>query len=69
MTPDELKAIRSRLGYTQQMMADRLGVSLRQYAYWEAGKHLTYARPTFVLMRVMDYLGPKATNRLWRKIK
>lgn len=67
MTGEELKAIRSRLGFTQQMMADHLGVSWREYAYWEAGKHLDRDRPAFRLIRIMDHLGPKKTNRLWRQ--
>lgn len=68
MTGEELKAIRSRLGFSQQMMADRIGMSLRQYAYWEAGKWLQRDRAAFTLIRIMDHLGPKKTNRLWRQI-
>lgn len=38
MTPTAIREWRSRLGLTQQQAADALGVSLRMYAYYEAGK-------------------------------
>lgn len=36
----ELKAARKRLGYTQQQMADRLGIGLRYYKKIESGETL-----------------------------
>ena len=39
MTPDRIRAIRLRLGWTQREMAEALGVSLRSVYRWEAGEH------------------------------
>lgn len=36
----ELKTARKRLGYTQQQMADRLGIGLRYYKKIESGETL-----------------------------
>ena len=38
MTPAELKSLRSRLGYTQQELAEAVGVSRRAIIYWELGE-------------------------------
>jgi DNA-binding XRE family transcriptional regulator len=38
MTPDELRALTRELGWTQKTAAERLGVRLRTYGYYEAGK-------------------------------
>lgn len=38
MTPEQIKAERSRLGFTGAQMAQRIGVTPRAYAYYEAGK-------------------------------
>jgi transcriptional regulator with XRE-family HTH domain len=35
---ERLRALRQRLGLTQQNMADRLGVHLRSYQQWEYGR-------------------------------
>lgn len=37
MTPRELRQIRQALGWSQETVASRLGVSLRAYRYYEAG--------------------------------
>ena len=37
MTPEELKQWRAELGWSQQTAADRLGVTLRTYKYYEFG--------------------------------
>lgn len=36
----ELKAVRKRLGYTQQQMADKVGIGLRYYQSIEAGDRI-----------------------------
>ena len=38
MNKEQIKAERSRLGLTMVQMADRVGVSVRAYAYYEAGQ-------------------------------
>lgn len=38
MTGDELRAIRARLGWTQQQMAERIGVALNTVSRWELGR-------------------------------
>ena len=35
MTPQELREIRDKLGYSQTVMAGHMGVSLRGYQAWE----------------------------------
>jgi putative zinc finger/helix-turn-helix YgiT family protein len=42
LTPDELKAIRSRLGLTQRGLGDLLQVGEKSYTRWETGR----ARPS-----------------------
>lgn len=37
MTPADIRAWRSAMGYTQQQAAQALGVSLRTVKAWEAG--------------------------------
>jgi transcriptional regulator with XRE-family HTH domain len=37
MKPDELKRIRTRLGFTQDQLADEIGVHRVTVAKWEAG--------------------------------
>jgi len=37
MTPDELKAIRARLGLTQAQLAEQLGVERNTVNRWEMG--------------------------------
>lgn len=55
MTPQELRAIRGKLGCTQTEMAQRMGVSLRSYQAWEDEKSGRNARairgPAAVLAR------------------
>ena len=38
MTPEQIKEERSRLGFTGAQMAERIGVTPRAYAYYEAGQ-------------------------------
>ena len=38
MTPDEFRTARKALGYTQQSLADLLGVDARSVRRWEAGE-------------------------------
>lgn len=38
MTPDDVRALRAAMGWTQKEMADRLGLSLRGYQVMERGE-------------------------------
>ena len=38
MSPDEIKALRLRLGLSQKEMAKRVGVSLNSVGFWESGR-------------------------------
>lgn len=39
MTADQLRAWRKRLGMTQAAAAEAIGISLRQYSYYETGRY------------------------------
>ena len=59
MTRDEVKAIRKKLGLTQEQMAVAMGVRLRTISRWETGVHAvpsTAAR----LMRLMASMAEAA---------
>lgn len=61
--PDRVKAIRTRLGLSQQGLAERLGVSLNSVNRWERGhtKPLTVmVRQLLELEREADQGGDKA---------
>lgn len=58
MTPEQIKEERSRLGFTGAQMAERIGVTPRAYAYYEAGQRkipLTVEK----LLKVLDRLDRK----------
>ena len=37
MTPDDLRALRSKLGLTQEALADKLGLKVYTVTRWESG--------------------------------
>jgi DNA-binding transcriptional regulator YiaG len=41
VTADELKAWRTRMGWTQEQAAGALNTSVRTYQSWEQGRHRT----------------------------
>lgn len=45
MTPAELRAWQSRMGYTYDTAAQALGVSRSTYAEWVAGRSRTTGKP------------------------
>ncbi|MBC3931963.1 helix-turn-helix domain-containing protein [Undibacterium curvum] len=48
MTPDNLRAWQSQMGYTQAGAAEALGVSLATYKDWLTGKSRTTGRPVTI---------------------
>ena len=38
MTPTEIRETRNRKGWSQQALADALGVSVRTVKFWESGE-------------------------------
>lgn len=61
MVPDEIRAARRILGYSQQRLADSLGVTLRAVCFWESGQKQMH-EPTARLIRVLvkERLAEKA---------
>ena len=39
MQPEELKALRTHLGLTQEKLAEKIGTRKTQICQWERGKH------------------------------
>lgn len=52
MTPNELRKIRKRLGWTQQQLADAVGVARNSVVRWEGG-HMRIAEPVARLIRMI----------------
>lgn len=53
MTPTEILATRKRKGWSQQALADALGVSVRTVKHWEAGTR-NMSAPTAKLLRLIS---------------
>lgn len=53
MTADEIRALRIRLGWTQAVMAARLGVSWPTVQRWEKGK----AKPSPLAQKALEALA------------
>jgi transcriptional regulator with XRE-family HTH domain len=58
---EPLRQLREILGKTQAEMADTIGVSLRTYAYWEAGVH---APPATKLARIQAIASEEGARKL-----
>ena len=52
-TSNEVKTIRLRLGMTQRLFAEALGVSVKTIESWEAGTN----RPSGIANRMLELLG------------
>jgi putative transcriptional regulator len=52
MNPEQIKALRARLGLTQAQMAERMGVALQTYQQWEHGRRKP-RRPTLKLLEIL----------------
>lgn len=62
MTPSDIRAWRSAMGYTQQQAAKELGVSLRTVKAWEAGFAAPPAFLALACAALAAGLGPWATS-------
>ena len=56
MTPEEIKALRLRLEWTQEHMARELGVSFPTVNRWEKGK----AKPSSLAVQALERLERRA---------
>jgi DNA-binding transcriptional regulator YiaG len=54
MSPTEILATRNRKGWTQQGLADALGVSVRTVKHWEAGTR-NISPPVEKLLKLITY--------------
>jgi DNA-binding transcriptional regulator YiaG len=52
MTPAEIRETRKRKGWSQQAMADALGVSVRTVKHWEAGSR-NMSKSTAILFKLV----------------
>ena len=56
-----MKRIRKERGFTQQQLADELGLHLKSYQRYESGNR----RPNiYMLLKIADILGVKASELL-----
>jgi len=55
-TPEKIRALRERLGLTQQALAVRLGIAVTAISRWENGKHT----PSPMACKSLDSLAAKA---------
>lgn len=64
-TADDVRMTRERLGWTQQQLADKLGVSLRAVQYWEKGDRRppTYLRNVLVRLKRANGKRLEASQR------
>ena len=53
MTPKQIRKARQRKGWTQQALADALGVSIRTIKHWEAGTR-NMSKPVLKLFRLLQ---------------
>jgi putative transcriptional regulator len=60
MAPEEIKALRERLGFTQEELAQKLGVSVRTVSRWETGDKSPSRLARAQLERLTRRRGPKA---------
>lgn len=58
MKPREIRALRRRLGLSQQAFAERLGVSIQSVHCWETGKR----KPSRLALKVLDRLVGEGSN-------
>ena len=53
MTPAEIRETRKRIGWSQQALADALGVSVRAVKHWEAGSR-NMSRTAETLLKLLS---------------
>lgn len=60
MTPDEVKAARHALGFTQQALADALGVQRNTIAMWEIWRNPVPRMAEILIGKLLDELDRAA---------
>ena len=65
MKPLEIKGARTRLGYSQQYMADELGMSVHSYRKKESGKMKFTEKEKFKLGEILELNGSQLDNFLF----
>ena len=68
MTPAEVKDARERLGWSQQRLAETLGVSREQVGHWERGRH-PVGEPAARLIRALVLVPAEARGELLEAIR
>lgn len=53
--PDLCKFIRTTLNVTQAQMAEKLGITLRAYSFWEEGRYVPKSWQAFKLCLIYSY--------------
>lgn len=53
--PDLCKFIRNTLNVTQGQMAEKLGITLRAYSFWEEGRYVPKSWQAFKLCLIYSY--------------
>ena len=59
-TPDEILALRARLGIGQLQMAELVGVAITTYNQWERGR----TKPNRIAKRALDWLRSCSTDEV-----
>lgn len=62
MTPDDIKALRAKLGLTQAKLAAKVGVTLGAVQHWEAGIRKPSGSAVKMLKRIGKGKGPAKEN-------
>lgn len=62
LPPTQIKAIREKLGLTQTLMAERLGVGEKSYTRWESGRSIQN-KSSDNLIRLMDRAPERGLER------
>jgi len=56
LLPEEIKALREKLGLTQQQVADMSGIALRHYQKFETGERIFTNASFYIVMKIADTL-------------
>ncbi len=69
ITPQEVRAIREQLGFSQREFADRLGVALNTVSRWELGERTPNEAVARLIWMVAEHegLGKPQTRKAAKK--